>query len=82
MAMSCKEVWREISDYIDDAVSPEMRQELELHLAYCRQCTAVVDSIHNIIILVADGRTFSLPVGFSERLKARIEQELQSGEST
>lgn len=82
MAMTCKEVWREISNYIDDAVSPEMREELELHLAYCRHCTAIVDAVHNIIILVADGRTFSLPVGFSDRLKARIEQELQSGNTT
>jgi anti-sigma factor RsiW len=82
MAMTCKEVWREISNYIDDAVSPEMREELELHLAYCRHCTAILDAVHNIIILVADGRTFSLPVGFSDRLKARIEQELQSGNTT
>jgi Putative zinc-finger len=74
--MTCKEVWREVSNYIDDAVSPEMREEIELHLAYCRHCTAMVDGIHNIIILVADGRTFSLPVGFSDRLKARIAREL------
>lgn len=76
MAMSCKEVWREISNYIDDSVSPEMREELELHLAYCRHCTAIVDAIHNIIVLVADGRTFTLPAGFSDRLKARINREL------
>ena len=74
--MTCKEVWREVSNYIDDAVSPEMREEIELHLAYCRHCTAMVDAIHNIIILVADGRTFSLPAGFSDRLKARIAKEL------
>ena len=76
MAMTCKEVWREISNYIDDAVSPELREEMEHHLAYCRHCTAMLDSIHNIIILVADGRTFALPVGFSDRLKARLEKEL------
>lgn len=82
MAMTCKEVWRQISNYIDDDVSPEMRQELELHLAYCRHCSALVDGIHNIIILVADGRTFALPAGFSARLKARIHRELESGKAT
>ncbi len=76
MAMTCKEVWREISNYIDDSVSPELREELELHLAYCSHCTAIVDAVHNIIVLVADGRTFSLPAGFSDRLKARIKKEL------
>ena len=81
MAMTCKEVWRQISNYIDDDVSPEMREELELHLAYCRHCSALVDAIHNIIILVADGRTFALPAGFSGRLKARINQELEFGKT-
>lgn len=80
--MTCKELWREISNYIDGEVSAKVREEVELHLAYCKQCTAMVDSIHNIIVLVADGRTFSLPLGFSERLKARLEKELFSKETT
>lgn len=76
MAMTCKQIWRQISDYIDDTISPEMRAEIELHLAYCRNCTAILDGVHNIIVLVADERVFSLPVGFSERLKARLKKEL------
>lgn len=76
--MTCKEVWRQISSYIDNDLSPDLRKDLELHLAYCRHCAALVDSIHNIIILVADGRTFALPAGFSNRLKARISEELRS----
>jgi hypothetical protein len=75
MAMTCKDIWREVSNYIDNTISPGMRAELEQHLSYCRNCTAVVDGIHNIVVLVADGRVFSLPIGFSERLKARLEKE-------
>ncbi|HJX84106.1 MAG TPA: zf-HC2 domain-containing protein [Candidatus Angelobacter sp.] len=76
MAMTCREVWREVSNYIDDSISPEARAELELHLSQCRHCTAIVDGIHNVIVLVADGRTFTLPAGFSSRLKARLNREL------
>ncbi len=74
--MTCREVWREVSNYIDDSISPEARAELELHLSQCRHCTAIVDGIHNVIVLVADGRTFTLPAGFSSRLKARLNREL------
>lgn len=76
MAMTCKHVWREVSNYIDNSISPEVRAELELHLSQCRHCTAIVDGIHNVIVLVADGRTFTLPAGFSTRLKARLSREL------
>ena len=79
--MTCKEVWREISNYIDNSVSPELREELELHLAYCRHCTAIIDGIHNIIVLVADGRVFSLPVGFRARLHARLKSEFDKSQN-
>ena len=76
MAMSCRELWREVSDYIDDSVSPALRRQIELHLSYCRHCAAIVDGIHNIVTLVADGRIYSLPAGFSARLHARLRKEL------
>ncbi len=76
MAMTCRDVWREVSNYIDNSISPQARRELELHLANCRHCTALVDGVHNVIVLVADGRTFSLPAGFSSRLRARLSREL------
>jgi len=74
--MTCKELWREVSNYIDGSVSPEMRAELEKHLSQCKHCTALVDGVHNVVVLVADGRTFQLPAGFSERLKARLKIEM------
>ena len=76
MAMTCKEVWREVSNYLDDTVPPAVREMLELHLAHCRHCAAVIDGVHNIITLVADGRTFALPAGFSTRLHARLKREM------
>ena len=73
MVMHCEDVWREISNYLDDDISPEMRERLEEHLANCRHCAALVDSTRNVLILVADDRIFPLPIGFSERLRKRLE---------
>ena len=74
--MTCKELWHEVSNYIENTMTPEARKELEAHLAQCRHCTALVDGVHNVVVLVADGRTFNLPTGFSERLKERLKKEM------
>ena len=81
MVLNCKHVWAQISDYIDGTVAPELREAVEKHLAHCRHCAAVLDSTRNILVLIADERTFELPVGYSDRLHARLQAELESSES-
>jgi anti-sigma factor (TIGR02949 family) len=70
--INCQEVWREISNYIDGDINPELRNRMRQHLEGCAHCTAILDGANNVIRLVADGRSFSLPAGFSERLRNRI----------
>ena len=78
MVLDCKHVWKQISNYIDGTVPPEQREAIETHLAHCRHCAAVLDSTRNVLVLVADERTFELPIGFSERLHARLQAELKA----
>ena len=76
MKLKCEHVWSYISEYIDDTVDAKLREEIENHLEHCEICSAVLDSTRNILYLTADKRTFELPVGFSERLHARLAKEL------
>ncbi len=76
MVLNCRHVWDQISDYIDGTVPPKLRKAVEEHLAHCRHCSAVLDSTRNILVLVGDDRTFELPVGYSDRLHARLQQAL------
>ena len=78
MVLNCHDLWRHVSNYIDGDLDPRILEDIELHLAQCRHCAALVDSTHNIIVLVADKRVFALPVGFSERLQARLMREIAS----
>ena len=78
MVLDCKHVWQQISNYIDGTVPLELREQVETHLANCRHCAAVLDSTRNILVLVADERTFELPIGFSERLHTRLQAELNT----
>jgi hypothetical protein len=53
-----------------------MRDLVQKHLDHCEICSAILDSTRNILVLTADEVVFELPVGFSERLHARLEQEM------
>ncbi len=75
--LNCEDVRREISNYIDSDISPTTRKLLEAHLEQCRYCAVLLDSVHNVLVLVADERCFELPIGFSDRLKARLVQEFE-----
>ena len=80
MKLNCKHVWMYISDYIDNSVDPELCLQIERHLEHCEICSAILDSTRNILYLTADDRTFTLPIGFSERLHERIRGELAANE--
>ena len=73
--ISCLEVWREISNYIDDEVDPELRARMDAHFKVCSHCTAVLDGTKNVVKLVADGVEYELPSGFSERLYNKIKNK-------
>jgi predicted anti-sigma-YlaC factor YlaD len=76
MELNCKHVWSYISDYLDGSIDKELRDQIERHLEHCEICSAILDSTRNILYLTADDRTFVLPIGFSDRLHARLAEEL------
>jgi len=70
--ISCVEVWREISNYVDGAIDPELRARMEAHFKGCAHCTAVLDGTSNVVKLLADGVEYDLPQGFSQRLYTKL----------
>ena len=77
MVVDCKHVWEYISGYLDNNLEASERNEVQKHLEHCEICSAILDSTRNILILTADERVFELPLGFSERLHARLDEEMQ-----
>jgi hypothetical protein len=74
--ISCVEVWREISNYIDDAADPELRSRLEAHFKVCRHCSAILDGTKNVVKLVGDGAAFEVPSDLSKRLYRKLDSQL------
>jgi anti-sigma factor RsiW len=72
MEISCVEVWREISNYVDGAGDPELRARIEAHFKNCKHCSAIHDGTRNVVGLIGDGKTFEVPAAFSARLYDKL----------
>ena len=60
MKISCAEVWREISNYLEDEVSADLRTRMDEHFKGCKRCTAVLVGTRNVVRLVGDAAVFDL----------------------
>ncbi len=46
--ISCLEVWREVSNFIDGEVDAELRARMEAHFKGCAHCKAILDGTRNV----------------------------------
>ncbi len=76
MVVNCEQVWREVSNYLDGEVDPTLRLALEEHVRGCQRCTAVLDGTRNVIQLYGDERMLEVPLGFSQRLHRRLDENM------
>ena len=76
MVVSCEEVWREVSNYLDGEVEPSLRAAIQEHVRGCKRCSAVVDGTRNVLQLYGDERMLEVPLGFSQRLHQRLGENM------
>lgn len=76
---SCEDVVNELSAFVDNDVTTELRREIERHLAQCRTCQVLLDSTRKTLQLVTESQSFDIPDDVSERLVARIMARLRGG---
>jgi hypothetical protein len=79
MVVNCEHVWREVSNYLDGEIDPELRAAMEAHFKECKHCTAVLVGTRNVVQLYGNERMFELPAGFSHRLQRRLAQQSSYG---
>ncbi len=77
MAMlTCKEVLANLSNYIDEEGSADLRRALEDHISWCRRCRVVFDTTGKALKIVLDVEPFEVPLAVSARLYTRLEKVL------
>ena len=70
--ITCIEVRRELSNYMDDEITPALRSRIEEHVSACSGCKAIYDGLRNVLTLVTATELIELPRGFSVRLYRRL----------
>jgi putative zinc finger protein len=76
MVVSCEQVWREVSNYIDGEVDPAVRVAIEEHIRGCQRCAAVLTGTRNVVELYGDERMLEVPFGFGQRLHRRLDESM------
>ena len=77
MVIDCEDVWREISNYLEQDLDPTFKRAMDEHFAQCRHCEAVLDGTRNVTKLYGDGRLFTLPASFHPRLHRRLADQVE-----
>jgi hypothetical protein len=79
--ITCEEFFAEFADYLENQVSVEVREELELHLSQCRACHVLYDSSRKTIRIVSESNSFELPQRVFEPVIDRVMSKLRSQRS-
>ena len=74
--MNCKGVIHEISNYIDGALEPAEKKELERHLEHCEDCKIVVDQTKLTIDVFCDSEPVELPSDVRSRLHEALRRKI------
>jgi hypothetical protein len=74
--ISCREVRREISNYLDEEIPAELTMRIDRHIARCSGCRALFDGTRNVLELVSTGEVFPLPPKFSSRLFLKLNNSI------
>lgn len=75
--MGCKDVMKEISNYLDGDLDEATKEYLRQHLKNCCNCRVVYDTTRKTIELYCDGKLFPLPDAVRDRLHQALRLKAQ-----
>ncbi len=74
----CEEVLAELSNYLDDQASRNIRQKVEEHMLHCNSCRAVYDSTRKTLRIVTETGSFELSESVSTRIANNIRARIRA----
>jgi anti-sigma factor RsiW len=74
--LKCKDVIREISDYLNGDLDTGLVGDLERHLEHCEDCRVIVDTTKKTINVYCNAEPAPLADDVRERLHAALRKKL------
>ena len=78
MKPKCDKILSELSDYLDEGISPALRAEIEDHLTKCKDCRVVVDTTRKTIDIFCNSEPAPLPDDARHRLYDALQKKMRS----
>ena len=70
--MTCKEFLNELTDYLDGAIEPSVRTELEEHLVWCHNCYVVLNTTQQTVQIYRNQELYELPEALRAKLREAV----------
>ena len=70
--MNCKEFRKIAGDYTNRTLGGNLAGSAEIHLSVCPKCASLVKELERAMIMTRSLNRAAAPIGFEERLKARL----------
>ncbi len=75
--LKCRDIGKLLHDYVEGALEPRIKQQLDAHLADCPGCVAFIKTYKHTIRLSKDLRCEDIPPELQQKLRSFIKQGLQ-----
>jgi anti-sigma factor RsiW len=70
--MNCTDLLSQLTDYFDDKLSPELKEEVRVHTAGCQHCRVVLNTTHQTIEVYKGKELYEVSPQLRERLHSAI----------
>ena len=75
--MNCKNIIKELSNYLDEGLDSSLKASIEKHLEHCEDCRIVVDTTKQTIQIFCNSEPAPLPDDTRARLRDALKIRLR-----
>lgn len=76
--VTCKQFLRDLNDYLDETLDPQIRSELQRHVNECPNCWVVCDTTEKTLKVFKGMEPHSIPNDIETRLWAALEEKCKA----